>query len=515
MSNASSPRHVPPPVATDFSNSPHMAAPAQAHTASSPGRNAHFKPVPLRAATRHSIDLDDYFQGPRDIKHHSRWPYLLRLHGSILPKLIIPLMIVTCWSILITCICKYVQRLVVDPVLLTVLGFVVGLGLSFRSSTAYERYAEGARYWATLQLSSRNLARMIWIHSNERHDQDEDLGKADLLSKVTAINLINGFAIALKHRLRFEVAPDYPDLAPYIDILTTMAGNADTACLHPKPRTKAKATGEFLGITFAESNPRKLMKQSRDNLGNIPHEILAYLQAYTEHIFSAGTLTNGPIQSSIITQLGILADVATGTERIVNHPMPLAYSISIAQITWVYVMVLPFQLYDLLEWITIPGTIFAAYIILGLGAIGAEIENPFGNDVNDLPLDQYCRELQGDLDVLTSISRTERSWNIGAGAGAAQWLSHHQNKVLWPLSASGWDHWEEKPLGEIREALWEKAVSADRKRKSMALHRAEGQRQEAQRQEEREKGAALEKVLSRRKVSDTTEETRATGHDAV
>lgn len=30
----------------------------------------------------------------------------------------------------------------IDNILLTVLGFVVGLALSFRSSTAYERYAE-------------------------------------------------------------------------------------------------------------------------------------------------------------------------------------------------------------------------------------------------------------------------------------------------------------------------------------------------------------------------------------
>ena len=34
-----------------------------------------------------------------------------------------------------------------DSILLTVLGFVVGLSLSFRSSTAYERWTEGRKYW--------------------------------------------------------------------------------------------------------------------------------------------------------------------------------------------------------------------------------------------------------------------------------------------------------------------------------------------------------------------------------
>jgi ion channel-forming bestrophin family protein len=462
--------------------------------------------------TRHSIDFDDYFQGPRDIKRHSKWPYLLRMHGSILPKMIIPLLIVTCWATLITCISRYVYALVVNTVLLTVLGFVVGLGLSFRSSTAYERYAEGARYWASLLLASRNLARLIWIHAAERHEEDTDLGKSDLLSKVTALNLISGFAVALKHRLRFEAAPDYPDLAPYVDIINTMASNADTSCLHPAPKSKAKVAGEFLGVTFAESNPRKLMKRSTDNLGNIPHEILSYLQAYIEHLNASGTLTNGPIQSNIITNLNTLADVATGTERIVNHPMPLAYSISIAQITWAYVLVLPFQLYKSLEWITIPGTIFAAYIILGLGAIGAEIENPFGGDVNDLPLDSYCRELQGDLDVLTSISRSERSWTVNGPAGGAAWLQHANNKVLWPLSASGWGHWEEKPLEEIREALWEKAVSGERMRKSLAVQRQRTVVEAAR----GEKLQGVVESVNRRKGSQTdTEETKATGSEAV
>jgi len=52
----------------------------------------------------------------------------------------------------------------VNTLLLTVLGFVVGLSLSFRSSTAYERYSEGRKAWCTLLIHSRNLARYVWIH---------------------------------------------------------------------------------------------------------------------------------------------------------------------------------------------------------------------------------------------------------------------------------------------------------------------------------------------------------------
>lgn len=62
----------------------------------------------------------------------------------------------------------------ISPTLLTVLGFVVGLSLSFRSSTAYERYAEGRRYWAQLILASQNLGRVFWVHSTGRKDVPEE-----------------------------------------------------------------------------------------------------------------------------------------------------------------------------------------------------------------------------------------------------------------------------------------------------------------------------------------------------
>ena len=82
-------------------------------------------------------------------------------------------------------------------------------------------------------------------------------------------------------------------------------------------------------------------------------------------------------------------DVLTGTERVLNTPLPIEHSIAIEQITWVYILLLPFQLYKPLGWVTISGTLFAAYIILGIALIGREIENPFGNDVNDLPLGSF------------------------------------------------------------------------------------------------------------------------------
>ncbi|KAJ4518052.1 hypothetical protein HRR80_003875 [Exophiala dermatitidis] len=416
----------------------------------SPGRNPKFTPIALRAPTRTSIDLDDYFVGPRDMNHHSKWPYFLRLHGSVLPKMILPLTFVAAWATAITCISKFVYVLGINSVLLTITGFVVGLALSFRSTTAYERYSEGRRYWAQLVVTSRNLARLIWVHTSERHDISEEQGKADLLAKLTALNLINAFAVALKHRLRFEPAVDYPDLQPLIGHLQTLASQADQTPLKPKQYSRWKAVGEYLGISFAESNPRKLIKRSRDNLGNLPLEILTYLSAYMDEVMENGQLKMPVHQTHAMNNITALADVLTGTERILTTPVPIAYSISISQITWVYILVLPFQLYNSLGWVSIFGTVLAAYIILGLAAIGYEIENPFGNDVNDLPLDSYCRELASDIDALTSMPAPK----------AESFVSTAENKVLFPLSMSDYHSWNTRTVPEIRAALRAKATTA-------------------------------------------------------
>lgn len=49
-----------------------------------------------------SLDMDDYFVGPRDTQKHSKWPLFMQMHGSILPKLIMPLLFMGLWAALIT-----------------------------------------------------------------------------------------------------------------------------------------------------------------------------------------------------------------------------------------------------------------------------------------------------------------------------------------------------------------------------------------------------------------------------
>ena len=250
---------------------------------------------PPNVRHKSSIRIEDSSTHPYNIEKHSKLPYFLRMNGSITPRMLVPLAFVGIWATIITCISQWVHKLVVSDLLLTVLGFVVGLGISFRTSSAYERYVDGRKYWAQLSQTSRDLARHIWVHVKERHEENPELGRADLLGKVTALNLIVAFAVALKHRLRFQPYADYDDLGPLVSHLETFAGEAfDPITTASKPRTPWKRAGEYLGISFAESNPRKVIKRSNKNLGNLPLEILTYLSAYLESLSKSKQLSDGP-----------------------------------------------------------------------------------------------------------------------------------------------------------------------------------------------------------------------------
>ncbi|CRG88613.1 UPF0187 protein [Talaromyces islandicus] len=396
-----------------------------------------------------SVDLNHYFVGPRDLSRHTKWPTFLRIHGSILPRLILPLVFVGGWSTAITCISIIVYPLEVSSILLTVLGFVVGLALSFRSSTAYERYADGRKYWTQLIQTSRNIARLVWLHVRER---EGELAKDDLLSKLTALNLVQAFAVAVKHNLRFEPAIAYQDLIGLVGHLETFARDAhidDPDLIKPVHKTPWKATGEYLGVSFAESNPRKLLKRAKKPLGHLPIEILNHLSTYVNHCTVEGLFPSATYEGQLITAVASLNETLSGAERVRDTPLPEAYSIAISQIAWIYVLVLPFQLVEQLNWLAIPGSVVAAYIILSFVAIGRELENPFGDDVNDLPLDSYCVQLAKEIDIITATppAKMERI------------MRSSENLVLYPLSPDGYDKWKDRSVEDIRAALRAKVIA--------------------------------------------------------
>ena len=58
---------------------------------------------------------------------------------------------------------------------------------------------------------------------------------------------------------------------------------------------------------------------------------------------------------------------------------------------------MPFGLYAQMHWLSVPAIGFIALILLGINEIGVEIEDPFGDDPNDLPVDTICENIQKNI----------------------------------------------------------------------------------------------------------------------
>jgi putative membrane protein len=84
-------------------------------------------------------------------------------------------------------------------------------------------------------------------------------------------------------------------------------------------------------------------------------------------------------------------------ERIRDTPLPFAYVVHLRRAVMLFLVTLPFALVDPFGWATVVYAALISYVLLGIDEIGVEIENPFGSDHNDLPLEAICRGIEKDL----------------------------------------------------------------------------------------------------------------------
>jgi hypothetical protein len=119
----------------------------------------------------------------------------------------------------------------------------------------------------------------------------------------------------MKHKLRFEPGIQYDDMCGLVEYLDTFAKAAEPDLMKPGKKTAWKFIGEYLGVSFAESNPRKLIKKSKKPLGNLPVEILTYLSTYVDELIDNGNLSV-PIYQ---TQAGTTRSSTTPSSFLLTH----------------------------------------------------------------------------------------------------------------------------------------------------------------------------------------------------
>ena len=92
-----------------------------------------------------------------------------------------------------------------------------------------------------------------------------------------------------------------------------------------------------------------------------------------------------------------MTSAAASCERIRNTPIPFSYTLLLHRTAYIYCFLLPFGLVDSIGFMTPFVVAIVAYTFFGLDALGDEIEEPFGMESNDLPLDALCRAIEIDM----------------------------------------------------------------------------------------------------------------------
>ncbi|ORX83203.1 UPF0187-domain-containing protein [Basidiobolus meristosporus CBS 931.73] len=313
-------------------------------------------------------------------KRATSFDYSFRRHldvftyrGTAIPKIIANVCVFTTYTMLLaTSITPRNYWSLMSTSIISVLSMVTGLLLAFRLNNAYERYASGRIQWSTLTTTIRNFTRMIWFFTPQGAPTP-----VDSTIKSTLMRMLVGFAVAVKHHLRQESGLDHPDLQSLL----------------PSSATSIKKS-----------------HSTRANQ-NAPLEVSYMITIYLRQLHQQNQIDNGQLASmngflnSMVSNLGEM-------ERILTTPIPRSYYLHLKQILTLYCLALPPTLVLQLGFWAVPVMAIASFTFFGIEKISSEIENPFGHDPNDLPLDHLCAELKMELENLISKDSVDSiQWN--------------------------------------------------------------------------------------------------------
>ncbi|AKD55789.1 bestrophin family protein [Spirosoma radiotolerans] len=232
----------------------------------------------------------------------------------------------------------------IDGTFFSLLGILLSLLLVFRTNTAYDRFWEGRRQWGMLVNYSRNMAVLL----------DSLLPDDDRANRLFFARTLANFALILKGHLRTGISVD--------ELEETEAGDRETLlqAKHVPSRTAALLM-------------RRLQALKR------------------EHVISEGDMI------TMRSYHQALLDITGSCERIKNTPIPFSYSFFIKLFITLYLLLMPLVLVETYQYFTIVAITFAGYALLGVEMIGDEIEEPFGIDCNDLPLNQIAQTIRRNM----------------------------------------------------------------------------------------------------------------------
>lgn len=275
---------------------------------------------------------------------HDWGAHLFDIKGSMLREISARVLACVAFSVVIVAAHHFWRPMIVPSTVHGLVGVALGLLLVFRTNASYDRFWEGRKQWGAIVNESRNLARA-----------SRALLRSDPALHASVVRWTVAFAYSTMHNLRGQ------------------AGLGAAEALLPRAEVDAVLAAQ-----------------------HVPLAIAARISALLNEARQRGLLSDYAFVS-LDQNVQLLVDYLGACERIHKTPLPFAYVVHLRRSLILYCFTLPFALVKDFGWWAIVATLLVAYAFFGIEEIGVEIEDPFGHDDNDLPLERICKTIEANL----------------------------------------------------------------------------------------------------------------------
>ncbi|MFK7927127.1 MAG: bestrophin family protein [Myxococcota bacterium] len=239
---------------------------------------------------------------------------------------------------------------VIPIIPLSIVGAAIGIFVSFRTNSAYDRWWEGRKLWGRLINSSRMFATQATTYL--------DLEQPELAS-------------ASRRLVIRQTA--------YVHVLRCLLRKQDPM-----------KDGEIARI-WADSDVADLVGRS-----NMTHALLQQHQTELVALHKAGHIDALQLQSFDRT-IAALLDIQGGCERIKKTPLPRGYGFIAEQLVRYFSVLLPWAIVPELGLLVIPANILVCLSFELISEAGRVLEDPFSLFFNGLPLNAMSRTIEVNL----------------------------------------------------------------------------------------------------------------------
>jgi putative membrane protein len=253
----------------------------------------------------------------------------------------------------------------------TLLGIALSIFLGFRNNACYDRWWEARRQLGALISEVRSLARFTLATPVAA---SSSASRVDQQRREAVVRRIIGYVYALMSDLRGE----------------------------PMPGQVARYTPGYLPASTEGKHPR-----------SVPDALLRELAQQYGAMLAAGEFGE-QIYQRLDERLSSMATIQAACERIRTTPTPFAYALLLHRTAYTFCFLLPFGLVSSMGYTTPIFSALVAYTFFGLDALGDEMEEPFGEWPNALPLTAIARTMEisllealGEVDVPPPLQPVE------------------------------------------------------------------------------------------------------------